>query len=971
MRSHHTQVSRLLALSLGLLGWIIPPASQAQTKEPPSQQALIEADWIDQDRLFAEAQGAKANEPLVTTAEDAAGGCDGVKNGRWGFHTASGETDPWWQVDLGREVKLDRIVVFNRVDRGCAPRTKNLVISAACECAPDNLKEIYRHTGGPFYGVSGGEPLVVNLRENDISARVVRLSIPGKCSFALDEIEVYGTDDPQSNLALGKPADQKSVGPYSYPGTLPEGVDRAAPPRKMAVGGGFSLEHTRQVLDRAQRLADRLHANDCTGKVQELRKQLAALAAARTVSLNDRRSLYFAARQLTRQIAVTNPRFNFDKILFVKRHDSAGVFHMCDQYYGCNGVPGGGLFVLHDPFGEARAENLLANSVVEKGRLTGEKLENGSFLAPELSFDGKEILFAFSQTQAWDKYRGKEAYEWAPEISFHVFKCKADGTQLVQLTDGPWNDFDPCYLPNGRIVFVSERRGGYLRCGRHCPVYTMHSMEPDGSDVICISYHETHEWHPSVNNEGMLVYSRWDYVDRDTNVAHHIWTCYPDGRDPRTFHGNYPDQRENRPWMEMQIRAIPGSHKYVASTGAHHGHEFGSLVLIDPRVEDDGAMSQLERLTPEVPFPEAEGGRGAIASYMIYGTPWPLSENDYLCVYGSDAKNRGIYWIDRDGNRELLYRDPQISCVSPIPLQARPVPPMIPSATMQAARDRQGKSQEEMKATVAIMNIYDSDFTWPEGTKIDALRVVQVLPKTTAPPNQPRIGIANQTNARAILGTVPVEKDGSVFFEVPPGKELYFQVVDAKGLAVQSMRSGTYLHPGEKLQCQGCHERKHRGLPQQQEIPLALKRAPSKIQPELPGTNPFSYVRLVQPVLDRNCVACHQEKKALDLTGKMVGKNGWTQSYQSLAGKYGFYYHVSNGSIKDPVHGGSRTEAGQFGARASKLLPYLTKEHYDVKLSPDDYHRMTLWLDSNSEFFGSYENIEAQARGEVVLPTLD
>jgi Hydrazine synthase alpha subunit middle domain len=469
----------------------------------------------------------------------------------------------------------------------------------------------------------------------------------------------------------------------------------------------------------------------------------------------------------------------------------------------------------------------------------------------------------------------------------------------------------------------------------------------------------------------MLVYSRWDYVDRDTNVAHHIWTSYPDGRDPRTFHGNYPQDRESRPWMEMQIRAIPGSHKYVCSTGAHHGHEFGSLALIDPRVEDDGAMSQLERLTPEVPFPEAEGGRGAIASYMIYGTPWPLSEEDYLCVYGADAKNRGIYWIDRDGNRELLYRDPRISCVSPIPLQARPTPPLIPSGTMQAARDRKGKSQEDMKATVAIMNVYDSDFEWPEGTAIDALRVIQVLPKTTAPPNQPRIGIANQTNARSILGTVPVEPDGSVFFEAPPGKELYFQVVDADGMAIQSMRSGTYLHAGEKMQCQGCHERKHRGLPEQQEIPLALKRAPSKIQPEVAGANPFSYVRLVQPVLDRNCVACHQEEKALDLRGTLTGGNGWTRSYENLAGNYGFYYHVSNGSIKDPIHGGSRTEAGQFGARASKLLPYLTAKHYDVKLSPEDFHRMTLWLDSNSEFFGSYENIEAQARGEVVLPTLD
>jgi hypothetical protein len=290
---------------------------------------------------------------------------------------------------------------------------------------------------------------------------------------------------------------------------------------------------------------------------------------------------------------------------------------------------------------------------------------------------------------------------------------------------------------------------------------------------------------------------------------------------------------------------------------------------------------------------------------------------------------------------------------------------------MQAARDRKGTSQDDWKATVAVMNVYDSDFAWPERTKIEALRVIQVLPKTTAPPNEPRIGIANQTNARAILGTVPVEADGSIFFEAPPGKELYFQAIDTNGMAVQSMRSGTYLHPGEKMQCQGCHERKHQGLPDQQAVPLALQRAPSQIRPEVAGANPFSYVRLVQPVLDRNCVACHQEKKALELSGALAGKNGWTQSYENLAAKYGFYYHVSNGSIKDPVHGGSRTEAGQFGARASKLLPYLTEEHYDVKLSPDDFHRMTLWLDSNSEFFGSYEDIDAQARGEIVIPTLD
>jgi hypothetical protein len=112
-------------------------------------------------------------------------------------------------------------------------------------------------------------------------------------------------------------------------------------------------------------------------------------------------------------------------------------------------------------------------------------------------------------------------------------------------------------------------------------------MAADGSDIIRFSYHETHEWHPSVANDGMVVYTRWDYVDRDTNIAHHIWTCFPDGRDPRSLHGNYPARRETRPWMEMSIRAIPGSHRFVATAAAHHGNAFGSLVMIDHRDSPD------------------------------------------------------------------------------------------------------------------------------------------------------------------------------------------------------------------------------------------------------------------------------------------------------------------------------------------------------------------------------------------------
>ncbi|NLX94786.1 MAG: hypothetical protein GXY83_01285 [Rhodopirellula sp.] len=944
-------------------------------------QAAVEADWIEQDRLFAGAKEPTTRQPArpdkVTTVQDAAGGCDGIKNGCWGFHTASGEQDPWWQVDLGEAVQLDRVVVYNRTDHGKGARNTRIQVLVAEEPECRRFQQVYQHDGAPFYGTGEKKPLVVDLKGKDVVARVVRLAVDGRCSFALDEVEVYGLADPQKNLALGKPADQKSVGPYSWPGTMPATAVAAifgeAP---LSMRADFSLPHLRQVVDRGMALTERLgpkadarRLNPLAERLTGVERRLSEIEKAGDAPVATRKELYLEARRIVRQVAFCNPLLDMEKILFIKRHAAGGVFHMCDQYYGCNARPGGGLFVLSDPFGpEPKLTDLLEHSVVENGRLKGKKLSGGSFLSPDLSFDGRTILFAYSEAAAWPKYQGQEAYEWTPECSYHIFRCNADGSGLVQLTDGSWNDFDPCFLPNGRIVFISERRGGYLRCGRHCPVYTMFSMRDDGSDIICLSFHETHEWHPSVNNDGMLVYSRWDYVDRDTNIAHHIWTCYPDGRDPRSFHGNYPEKRESRPWMEMSVRAVPGSHKYVASTGAHHGHAFGSLVLIDPRIEDDGATAQLERLTPEVPFPEAEGR--PTARYMCYGTPWPLSEDDYLCAYDAGAKNHGLYWIDRYGNRELLYRDAAIASISPIPLEPRPTPPYLPNQTVQAAEDRINTAGDS-KSTVAVLNVYESDFAWPPGTKIDSLRVIQVLPKSTAPPNQPRIGIANQTNARAVLGTVPVEADGSVYFEAPAGVPIYFQAIDARGLAVQSMRSATYLHPGERLLCQGCHEGKHQPPKPAEQVPLALRRAASPIQPDLEGSNPFSYVRLVQPALDRHCVACHQQEKALDLAGLIEGGNGWTRSYTNLAAKYGFYFHVGNGSINQGIHGGSRTVPGQFGAMASGLMKYLDESHYGVKLGEEDFHRITLWLDCNSEFYGAYENTEAQARGELVKPSLE
>jgi hypothetical protein len=735
-----------------------------------------------------------------------------------------------------------------------------------------------------------------------------------------------------------------------------------------------------------------------------------AAAAIQPAQREARYVLYAEACRLRRQIAFRNPLLDFRELLFVKRH-RALYPHMCDQYYGIAARPGGGLYVLSDPFGPSpRLRDVLAGSVVLNGRLQGQKLsggpnrpwhiqydgmghlsgeptEGGSFLSPDLSYDGTRILFAYVECTGdrehvhhTDPARG----HWAPGRCYHVFQVNVDGSHLLQRTDGTWNDFDPRWLPSGRIAFISERRGGYLRCGRVCPTYTLHDMAADGRGIRCLSPHETNEWHPSVTHDGRIAWTRWDYVDRHFSAAHMPWFTSVDGCDPRPIHGNYA-WRGSRPDMELNLRAIPGSPKYEATAAPHHGQAFGSLVIIDPRVPDDDGGSPLRRLTPAAGFPEtADDGR------ETFGSAWPLSEDYHLCVYDAGTRrsgphasrpsyadaNYGIYLVDAFGNLELVYRDAQISCHQPIPLTPRPKPPVLSESSQRLAGPR------PPEATVAVLNVYDSLKPWPAGTQIRGLRVWQIIPLSVAPAVRnngiqvPRTGSVN--TGRALLGTVPVESDGSAQLLVPAGKEMFFQALDANGLALQSMRSGTHFQPGETRLCQGCHEPKHRApRPVQQEL-AAMRRPPSRLQPDVDGTNPFSYARLVQPVLNQYCVECHAKNhdKAVRLDAEPVRVAGkaymdlpttYYASYANLAPQFGFYDY---GGADGRSH---RTTPGQFGARASKLYAVLIGGHYDLKLPPADLHRIAVWLDSCSMFYGVYEKEggEAQLRGEVVHPTLE
>ncbi len=342
---------------------------------------------------------------------------------------------------------------------------------------------------------------------------------------------------------------------------------------------------------------------------------------------------------------------------------------------------------------------------------------------------------------------------------------------------------------------MSTRRGGFTRCNNAwepITVYTMHRMDADGRGIRAISFHETNEWHPSVLPDGRIAYSRWDYVDRSAADFHGIWATNPDGTAATALFGNYTVKIN----ACYQPRGIPGSNRIAFIAGAHHADVGGSLVLLDPSRAslDPGSgrdrFDSIEALTPEICFPE---GVGWPKSW--FHSPWPLSEDRFLVSYSHDPlpgmssgekrdTETGIYYFDRFGNLKLLYREKGISCMCPIPLAPRAPPPVLPDI-------RDPELGEEGEFLLADVN--RSLYPFPQGRAVRELRIFQVLPKTTHVVNKPQIGHANAEGARMLLGTVPVESDGSAYFRAPARKPLYFQAVDEGGRAIQSMRSVAYL----------------------------------------------------------------------------------------------------------------------------------------------------------------------------------
>ncbi len=673
---------------------------------------------------------------------------------------------------------------------------------------------------------------------------------------------------------------------------------------------------------------------------------------------------YLRAHAVRRKIALDNPLVPRGPLFFCKRVPTS-YSHLVMQYYGWRARPGGGLFVLDRPGYSLAARDIL-----------GGALEKGSVLEPRLSYDGTRAVFSYVEN-AGKEYDPLQLNNDVDEGFFHVYEVAVDGTGLRQITRGPYDDLMPTYLPDGGIAFSSTRRAGYARCfgAQFSPrwhVYTLHRMDADGANLRTLSFHDTNEWFPTVSNAGLILYSRWDYIDRDAVTHQNLWATRPDGANPMAVWGN----ATAKPHCTFQVQAIPNSPKVVFTASAHHSITAGPIVVLDPNV-DSNSQAALTRITPGIAFPEAE--TRDIREY--YDAPWPLSEKYFLAGYspwplvwepGANLPHAlGIYLIDAFGNRELIYRDPAIGSSNACPLAPRPAPPVLPSQLPLDAPE-QGE--------ILVADVYQGLGDIPRGT-IKEIRVIQIFPKTTPVAGTPPIGIAGEENGRAVLGSAPVEADGSVHLAVPARKPLLFQLLDEDGMACQTMRSLTYLQPGERVSCVGCHE--NRMNAPVNGTPLAARRPASPILPKDLENEPFSYMRVVQPILDAHCVRCHsgsEPKGAKDLTREPL--NGFTRSYWALCGDKDFLGENTNPETAAAAlvpRFGMRNQVqvtppgGLYGARGSRLIAMLRAGHHDVHLEPHEFRRLAQWIDCNAIFYGVNhpEHQARQLQGEPVpMPTL-
>ena len=796
-----------------------------------------------------------------------------------------------------------------------------------------------------------------------LASRFAKLKAQGTAArYSPDWVNLVLEVGPHIQL---RPYQSEAVAPFVTPQTPPTrdltaAEGRAALERDWLhqVSSDPSAQKIRWELKFARQIADRID-RDFPGKADlaaERRKLVELERKAAALNAPDK-ELYFQAREIKRAVMLKNPVVDFKKLLFVDMPYPAGSEwpHETRHRLGYMAVPGARLLTLDGLSPAGHVTQLMPQLPL-----------HGSFWRPDASFDGKTVLFCFKPHN---------------EKSFHVYEINADGTGLKQLTDGPYDDLDPIYLPDGKHIMFSTTRGNtYVRCMPPTNAYPLARADRDGRNIYIISQNNEPDYLPSVLDDGRVIYTRWEYTDKPLWRAQSLWTINPDGTTQTTYWGNqsvWPD-------LLKDARSIPGSSRVMFTGSAHHSWFSGSVGIID-RGNGLNYPDGVTKVTGDMPWPEVGNGPEdpiespiyhASGNYGGYYSPYPLSEKDFLVSANRDGKFV-LYLMDTDGNRELIYEGVN-NVFHAIPLKARPTPPVIPDTVAWPDREHRLKPADGL---IFAANVYEGAPPELQG-KAKFLRVLNIDPKTYTYwykrpyiSTGPEVSMVQSDGVKRVIGTVPIADDGSVAFHAPSGKALHFQLLDGQGRALQTMRSFVGVMPGERRGCLGCHEL-HSASPVRSNKPSALQHLAAAITPPPWGNDTVSFPRYVQPVLDRYCGKCHENggpaQKTLNLASRpgfidfkepyvtLTGSPSWSVAYQPPANPPpGF-------GIADTlmVEGFLTTDPKAYQTPLPmKRLSYVSRlvdiassgKHHGVKVDEVSRQRLIAWVDAMCPYLGREE----------------
>lgn len=633
-----------------------------------------------------------------------------------------------------------------------------------------------------------------------------------------------------------------------------------------------------------------------------------------------------------REALLANPLLDFDRLLLVKR--AANRLALPQNWESNSSIPRQGIdneiAILRNLRGIPELEKVYQPL---KTRFVGDLT---------LHFDAARFLFSsIGENGRWG-----------------VFEMNVSGgapRQLPLIPDADVDNYTACYLPDDSIVFTSTAPFIGVPCVRGSShVAHLYRYWPDTGKIRRLTFDQEHNWCPTVMPDGRLLYLRWEYSDLPHYVARILFTMNPDGTNQREFYGS----GSYWPNAFFYAKPMPGdSGKVAGIVGGHHGvPRMGELVIIDPsqgRFEADGVVQRIpgygKRVKPVVLDNLVDN------SWPKFLHPVPLSDKYVLAACKPTPTSLwGIYLVDVFDNITLIREEPGFALLEPVPLQSSARPPVIPdvvksgeqTARMQIADIYRGPGLQGVpRGTIKRLRLFTYDFSYQNiGGQWD------------------RVGLDGPWDIKRIIGTVPVEADGSANFEVPANLPISMQPLDEKGRAVALMRSWTTAMPGEVQTCVGCHE-KQNSTPVLQAAGAAMRNPPAKIAPFYGPMRGFHFDREVQPVLDRHCIACHDGKPRDD--GKQLPdfRRGPLVFAGEREVKFPPAYvalkaYVRNPTMENDIH---VLLPYEFHASTSELVQMLEAGHHGVQLDAESWDRLNTWIDLNTPAWGTWEEMVTQS----------